>query len=63
MPEEPEQEETYAAADETSGYERITDIRASMRRKMKKTYSHLMKGISVKVNLILTQDMNMNQTA
>lgn len=42
---------------------RITDIRAGMRRKMKKTYSHLMKRISVKVNLILTQDMNMNQTA
>ncbi len=43
---------------------RITDIRAGMRRKMKKTYSHLMKRLSsVKVNLILTQDMNMNQTA
>ena len=60
MPEEPEQEETYAAADETSGYE---NIRAGMRRKMKKIYSHPMKRISVKVNLILTQDMNMNQTA
>ena len=33
---------------------RITDIRAGMRRKMKKTYSHLMKRISVKVNLIRT---------
>lgn len=62
MPEEPEQEETYAAADETSGYEN-NGYQSRYAQEMKKIYSHPMKRISVKVNLILTQDMNMNQTA